>query len=310
MRSWISFLLFASIAFAGPVDFGMTELNAAIDARNFKYKPKIMAELDIEAPETFRIEPYAAGGAHITGGDLRGLMYGLLEAADQMRATGRLKQTRGNPLFALRGVRITANTQATWFASPEFWQRYFMDLARARFNRLELAFDAAPGPDTLPPVRVIAQIAQQYGVDLAFGFTGPNSAIPNSAVPDLLANCPTVHAVVFHGNVLPDAADLLPVLRDSGRRVVLELPDNESSAGLIEATGRSGAPLRLFSPYMGATVNPRPRDWYLEMNAAQDVDAIHFITGGGFVIGAALDETGRPVLDPIAVWGRSGYTRP
>ena len=102
----------------------MAELNAAIDARNFKYKPKFMAELNIEAPETFRIEPYAAGGGHITGGDLRGLMYGLLEAADQIRSTGHLKLTHSIPALALRGVRITVQPDSTsdsrWFGSGDF----------------------------------------------------------------------------------------------------------------------------------------------------------------------------------------------
>src|SRR5580658_9377794 len=120
--SLLAFTLAASAAYAGPVDFGMAELNAAIAARDFKYKPKIMAELDIEAPETFHIEPYAAGGGHITGGDLRGLMYGLLEAAEQMRTTGRLKPTRGVPALALRGIRVAAAPEAAWFSSGEFWQ--------------------------------------------------------------------------------------------------------------------------------------------------------------------------------------------
>ena len=47
-------------ASAGPVDFGMAELNAAMAARKFKCE-KIMAELNLDPPETFRIEPYAAG---------------------------------------------------------------------------------------------------------------------------------------------------------------------------------------------------------------------------------------------------------
>src|SRR5579864_5930725 len=77
VRWWISFI-FGSLLLhaAGPQDFGMSELNAAIAERAFRIKPKITAELDLNAPETFRIEPYQAGGAHITGGDLRGLMYG------------------------------------------------------------------------------------------------------------------------------------------------------------------------------------------------------------------------------------------
>src|SRR5580698_7649653 len=152
MRLPINLLAFAlaASATATPVDFGMAELNAAITARNFKYKPKIQAELDIQAPETFRIEPYAAGGGHITGGDLRGLMYGLLEAAEQMRSTGRLKLTHGVPALALRGIRVTADPEAAWFTSDEFWQRYFSGLARDRFNRLEVVFESAPAAASFP----------------------------------------------------------------------------------------------------------------------------------------------------------------
>jgi hypothetical protein len=310
MRWWISVLgigmIFAGAASAGPVDFGMAELNAAIDARNFRYKPKIMAELDIEAPETFRIEPYAAGGGHITGGDLRGLMYGLLEAAEQMRSTGRLKQTRGVPALALRGVRITANPEAAWFASTEFWQRNFAGMARNRFNRLEVAFDSAPGPEALSALRMISQIAPEYGVDLAIGFGAPGTA----AIAHLLSSCPMVRAVVLHGEALPPAAELLQILHDSGRRVVLELPGSDKFAGLIEAVGQAGAPLRLFSEYSGTALNPMPRDSYWDMDAAQGADAVNAVSGAGFEVGAPADEMGRPALDPIAAWGRSGYSRP
>src|SRR5580658_57502 len=59
---------------AGPADFGMAEFDAAVAAYNQTHKlkinkPKLMAELNLEPPETFRVEPYTAGGAHITGGD-------------------------------------------------------------------------------------------------------------------------------------------------------------------------------------------------------------------------------------------------
>src|SRR5579884_3197201 len=191
-KSWpLVFALCASAAYAGPVDFGMAELNAAIAARNFKYKPKIMAELDIQPPETFRIEPYAAGGGHITGGDLRGLMYGLLEAADQMRTSGKLKSTHGSPALNLRGVRIEAKPDAPWFTSQEFWQTYFSGMARGRLNRLELAFASAPEPGSSPAIRMIAEMAQQYGVDLAVGLGVGNPAV----VEELLAKCPNLRAV-------------------------------------------------------------------------------------------------------------------
>jgi hypothetical protein len=310
MRLPISLLLLATAALAGPVDFGMAELNAAIDARNFKYKPKIMAELDIEAPETFRIEPYAAGGGHITGGDLRGLMYGLLEAADQMRTTGRLKMTHGVPALSLRGIRVTADPDASWFAAApqagEFWPRYFAGMARDRFNRLEVTFESAPDPAVFPALRSIAQTAAQYGVDLAIGFGAANPA----AIEHLLASCPSIKIVVLHHpEEVPNAPTLFPILHDAGRRVVLELPDNPDTAGLIEAAGREGAPLRLFAAFTGTAANPQPRDSYWEMDPAQGADAVNAISGAGFEIAAPVDDRRTPQLDPVAAWGRSGYSR-
>lgn len=307
MRLPISLMLLAGSALAGPVDFGMTELNAAIAARDFKYKPRIMAELDIDAPETFHIEPYAAGGGHITGGDLRGLMYGLLEAAEQMRSTGHLKPAHGAPAMALRGIRVTVDPEAAWFTSAEFWNGYFAGLARDRFNRLEMSFESAPGPGAFSALRSIAQTAARYGVDVAIGFGVPDV----SAIEHLLTSCPSVRAIVLHHpEGLPDVSALLKVLRDAGRRVVLELPDNPNTAGLIEAAGRQGAPLRLFSSFTGAAVNPQPRDWYWQIGPSQGSDAVNAISGAGFEIAAPLDEQRRPELDSIADWGRSGYSRP
>ena len=104
-------------------------------------------------------------------------MYGLLEAAEQMRATGRLKLTRGVPALALRGIRVTADPEAAWFtAGPqggEFWQQYFAGMARDRFNRLEVAFETTPGAEAFPALRSMAQTAAQYGVDLAVGLARP-----------------------------------------------------------------------------------------------------------------------------------------
>jgi hypothetical protein len=294
-------------ALAGPVDFGMAELNAAIAARNFKYKPKIMAELDIEAPETFRIEPYAAGGGHITGGDLRGLMYGLLEAAEQMHTTGRLKMTHGVPALALRGIRVTADPEAPWFTSGDFWQHYFAGMARDRFNRFEIVFEAGPPTSALPMLRSIAQTSAQYGVDLAIGL-GTSDA---SAIEHLLVSCPSVRAIVLHHpESLPDTSALLRILHDVARRVVLELPADPGTAGFVETAGRQGTPLRLFSPFTGSAANPQPRDLYWDMDPAQGADAVNTISGAGFEIAAPLDEQRRPKLDPIADWGRFGYTRP
>ena len=64
---------------AGPVEFGKAELERALAERNMTLHYR--SGVSHLAPEAFEIEPL-----RITGGDLRGLMYGLLEAADQIRA--------------------------------------------------------------------------------------------------------------------------------------------------------------------------------------------------------------------------------
>src|SRR5690349_20561930 len=111
-RSWIrsaasiAILLLAvsSARAAGPVDFGKSELDAALAER--KLKMHVDTELSLDPPETFRITLYKTGMVRITGGDLRGLMYGLIEAAEQIRATGRLKAASGKPATPVRGVRM------------------------------------------------------------------------------------------------------------------------------------------------------------------------------------------------------------
>ena len=302
----LALALCAAALRSGPVEFGSDELNAAIDSRNFKYKPKIMAELNLEPPETFRIDPYSYGGGHITGGDLRGLMYGLIEAAQQMRASGRLKLTHGIPALALRGIRIEARPDAAWFLSTDFWRGAFTEMAHDRFNRLEIAFDPAPSSQIMPTLRSITQIAQLYGVDIAIGFAAPAIA----AIEETLSNCPLVKAIALHSESFPETSALLETLHSAGRRVVLELPDTESTASLIEAAGQAGAPLRLFAPYTGTAINPRPRDAYWQMDPSLGADAVNAISGAGFEVAAITGRDGRPALEPLAEWGHFGYTRP
>ncbi len=97
----------SDLAAAGPVEFGLREYDAAVAARNLKWKVKY--ELTLDPPETFRIEPYKAGGAHVTGGDLRGLMYGLARSrrADPLHRP-HLKQVHAAPATPVRGVRMFA----------------------------------------------------------------------------------------------------------------------------------------------------------------------------------------------------------
>ncbi len=224
MRLLSSLLAFAAAVSAGPVDFGLAELNAAMAER--KLRSKNLAELSLDAPETFRIEPYQIGGAHITGGDLRGLMYGLLEAAAQVRATGRFAKVTGSPAASLRGVRIVLDAELEQ-ASREFWHAYFRMLARNRFNRVHVVFRRMEAPYELP--QFLSRAAADYGIDFTLGVNG---AISPQELAHVLMVGPAIRGVA------PDSATqeaVFSALRVAGRRVTLDLDGATAEPGMIEA---------------------------------------------------------------------------
>lgn len=206
-------LLVTTLAYAAsPVDFGVAELNRALVDR--RARVRVRWELNQDPPETFRIQ-----GNRITGGDLRGLMYGLLEAAEQIRRTGRLRPTRGVPAVAIRGIRLFVDNEdldKSWYYSEEFWRAYFQMLARDRFNRFNLVFAhqtnylAPPYPfwvevDQFPQIqagglstqqrdrnlqmlRFISQTANDYGIDFTLGIWEHN--IPPGMTPTVTGLTP------------------------------------------------------------------------------------------------------------------------
>src|SRR5947209_20441248 len=186
-------LLFARPLAAGPLEFGKAELDRALAARGLTIAYK--SGVSQIAAESFEIEPF-----RITGGDLRGLMYGLLEAADQIRARGRLSLTKGSPTTPIRGIRYFIHNhdlEERWYYSHEYWDEYLAMLARQRFNRFNLVFAhqtnylAPPYPFWLDlpefsKIRVpglsaedrkrnvemlqyISQAAMDHGIDLTLG---------------------------------------------------------------------------------------------------------------------------------------------
>ena len=235
MRLLSSLLAFAAVVSAGPVDFGLAELNAAMAER--KLRAKNLAELSLDAPETFRIEPYQIGGAHITGGDLRGLMYGLLEAAAQVRATGRFAKVTGSPAASLRGVRIVLDAELEQ-ASQEFWHAYFRMLARNRFNRVHLVFQHLEAPYELP--QFLSRTAADYGIDFTLGV---NDAISPPELAHVLMVCPAIRGVAPDSGATQEA--VFSALRVAGRRVTLDLDGAIAEPGMMEAaTGNNISLLR------------------------------------------------------------------
>lgn len=184
----------AAAASAGPREFGLAELERAFAERGAGPGTARLA-LEVRSggpPESFEVTP-----GRVVGTDERGLMYGLLAAAEQVRTAGRIGPARGAPRTAIRGVRRFLHNEALeagWYHSREQWDAYFAMLARNRFNLVlahQTDYLAPPypflvGPPGFPEVRVpgltaeergrnletlchIAQAAADHAVDFALG---------------------------------------------------------------------------------------------------------------------------------------------
>ncbi|HTS78537.1 MAG TPA: hypothetical protein VMG40_20170 [Bryobacteraceae bacterium] len=237
-------ILAASRTFAGPVEFGVAEYNAALASRNLKWKVKY--ELTVDPPETYHIEPYKFGGAHITGGDLRGLMYGLLDAAEQIRATGHLKQTQSAPVIHIRGARMFV--RAADLESFD-WLDYFNILARDRFNHFTLVFLDAPYASAAK-LASISQLAAEFGIDFTLGIWEHQPSAPGQAMREdlsaMLTACPLIRTVQWR----TDSAGLdsyrdfiLTPLHEIGRRVALEPLGSLAAPEFLEAAQKTGVAL-------------------------------------------------------------------
>ncbi len=187
---------------AGSVDFGRKAFDRAAAERNLNLP--LETAIVPGAPESFRIQP--GEKPKIIGGDQRGLMYGLFEAAEQLRMHGRLLPKQGSPQVRLRGIRYFVHNKdldADWYYSRDFWGDHFAMLSRDRFNRFNLVFChqtnylAPPYPfwielPEFPGIRVpgltpaqrernleilqyISQDAAQHGIDFTLGIWEQNA---------------------------------------------------------------------------------------------------------------------------------------
>jgi hypothetical protein len=194
-------------------------------------------------------------------------MYGLLQAAEQIRDRGRLVAVSGAPAIAIRGVRMVVgpeDTRAAWYRSSEYWQELFSTLARSRFNRFSLVFSgqegALRGHDGLAS---ISAAAAQYAIEINLGLraqdlaeaTGPSSLL---ALKNLLAACPSARSVQIwtDGGRSPSYVELLrdwlfKAVREAGRRVTLELRAADLTPELLKAATQAGVPLRIGVRYTG-----------------------------------------------------------
>jgi hypothetical protein len=98
-------------------------------------------------PESFRIAK-AGGGYQIFGGDARGVLYGALDASEQIALSGVVREKQEQPSLGIRGLKFNiplpgtgylseedlANNQ--WFWSLDYWREFLDMAARNRYNAL------------------------------------------------------------------------------------------------------------------------------------------------------------------------------
>lgn len=209
-------LLFAAVMVApaaGPLDFARAELDEAIRER--KLDPArfvVRMEYSLVQPdEGFQISTTNL----IRAGSVRGLVYGLLEAARQVRNQGRLSPVTGKANVALRGVRRTMEEE-DWGRTRAWWEDRFAQLARLRMNRFHLML----GKEELTEARVeavktISEAARDRAIDLVIGLEEPRAG----EVMLLLAECEAVRGVHVDAGTAAFASG--PVSA-AGRYVVLE----------------------------------------------------------------------------------------
>jgi hypothetical protein len=187
-------LLSASVfAASDPREFGRAEFQKAVAERKLTVT---LAEAIVPGPP----ESWTLAPGRVTGADSRGLLYGLLEAAEQIRKNGRITAAKGASKTPMRGIRYflhNADLERDWYYSKEYWDDYLSMLARNRFNRFNLVFahqtdylappypfwlelpefptiraknlTAAQREKNLEMLRYIAQGAVARGIDFALG---------------------------------------------------------------------------------------------------------------------------------------------
>ena len=124
--------------FAGPKEFGESELARAIQDRGVGVRLDAQVHLG-----STPVEGYQISGNRLISNDARGLMYGLLEAAEQIRRDGHFTDHKESPRVAMRGIRVfihNEDLERNWYYSRDYWNDFFATLARDRFNRFNLVF--------------------------------------------------------------------------------------------------------------------------------------------------------------------------
>jgi hypothetical protein len=307
-------------ALPGPVEFGRSELDRAIAERRLTPRQtSIKTQVAVDPAESYRIVP-----GLITGGDLRGLMYGLLEAADQVRKTGKLQKVEATPGMAVRGARMAIEDFAgdlPWFYGREQWPALFGTLAIDRFNQFQIAVPDLAGAAlerNLGALRFISDTAAEYGIDFTLGVGMPQAmGGPDlyAALVKVLAACPAIRGLRLRMDA-ELAKDAIRAIRETGRRVTIELPEDAQAIAALAAAAE--LPVRFSAPYPGVGRPAKGTQFFWELGAppaggepelTRLVNKLAGTGASGFEIDLPADLSGKST-DPAPAWlslGRLAY---
>lgn len=311
----VTFLTLASVAYAGPPDFGKQELRTAIGDRHLLLS--IETELNLNQPETFVITPVGSASIRVSGGDLRGLMYGLIDAADQVRSGGSVVRKTGEPGFRVRSVRITpseAELTAAGFYLSDRWMKIFEILARNRINRL--TFSLPVEHVEYDRLRFLSRLGQDYGVDLNVGLRPPaESRVTSAQIRKLLDEVVLIRGVQLDASREPAdyfRTTVFPAIQQTGRRVTVDLRGAETRPDVIRAAKAAGVVIlvaghnfasALEEPYYNPVAVTSTAE---QGDTASKLAALSSATAAGFELdlsGSNLENYERI----YAGWGRAGY---
>ena len=205
--SRIALGLYCTIAAAGPLEFGKAELNRALESRGMSVTTlRLITEVTTDAPETFQIQK-----GRIFGGDLRGLMYGLFEAAAQIRRAGKLSAAQQAPAIPVRGVRVVD-------PKIEGWHAYMQLLALSRINLVSAHYRELPALET---TCTLSQAAAEHAVDFELSL----EATP-AGLDQVLLLCRSIKAIRA-----PGGPELMAAVQHAGRRLEVNRPLLRISSG-------------------------------------------------------------------------------
>ncbi|MEO8098774.1 MAG: hypothetical protein ABI811_13815 [Acidobacteriota bacterium] len=243
MSKTFLFLMSCMCLYAGPVDFGKSELQTALGARGMVMS--IETEINLDQPETYRIAVVKGASVRVSGGDLRGLMYGLIEASEQIRNEGKFTAKSAQPGLSHRGVRLAASDAdlaQPAFYSTDRWLAFYQMLARNRVNRFTLVLPSERME--LDRIRFLSRTANEFGVDFVLGVRPPlgNRSL-YAQLRKVLDECVLVRGIEVQIGREPVEffrTVVFPALQESGRRVALDLHGAETRPDVIRAAKAMG----------------------------------------------------------------------